>query len=68
MGDADHGDVLHFGILAQDPLDFRRVDIFAATDNHIALSIHEPDIAVLVATRHIADRAPSVAKCFCRFL
>ena len=43
-------------------LDFGRIDVLAAADDHVALAIDEVVVAVLVAPRHVADRAVRAAK------
>ena len=39
-----------------------RVDVLAAADDHVALAIHEVDVAVGVAPCHVAHRAPLAAE------
>src|SRR5262249_12921229 len=60
VGNADHRDVLHARVAAENVLDLARVDILSAADDHVALAVDEMNEALLVAPRQVADAAIAV--------
>ena len=62
IGHAEHGHVLDGGIAVEIFLDLPRVDVFAAADDHVALAVDQPDVAVGIAARHVTHRAPRAVK------
>src|SRR5277367_1948640 len=54
---------------AKNLLHFGRIDVQSAADDHVALPVGEMEIAVRVATGHVADRAilaPERSSCLLR--
>src|SRR4029077_17232655 len=66
VGKADYGDVLDQRMSADQRLDFGWVDVLAARDYHVALRVGEVDVALGIATGHVADRAIISAERFLR--
>ena len=60
VGDADDGDVLDGGVAHEVVLDLDGVDVLAAHDDDVLLSVDEPVEAVLVLARHVAGVEPAV--------
>src|SRR5260221_7949632 len=52
--DAEHGAIAHAGHLDEHRFDFRRIDVHAARDDHVALAIAEEEIAVGIEIAHVA--------------
>ena len=59
VGKADHGDVLHLGIGAQEVLDLDGVEVLAAGDDHVLGAVHEVDEPV-AGLGHVACSEPAV--------
>src|SRR5260370_19923340 len=53
VGDADYGRLDHGRVRVEYALDFRRIDIEAADDNHVFLSQHNVGVAVLIHARDV---------------
>ena len=59
---ADDRDVLHLGMAADQRFHFGGIDVLAARNDHVALAVDQENVAVLVATGEIADRAVVAAE------
>src|SRR5579863_2548102 len=65
---SDHGYVMNGRVAADHRLDIGWIDVLAPGDDHVAFAIDEMDVAVGVATRHVADRAIFAAERLAGFL
>ena len=59
VGYADHGDVEHRRVQAEQVLDLLRIDVHAAADDHERLAVGQEQVAVLVDVAEVADRRSS---------
>src|SRR5437870_4152224 len=66
--DADHRDVEHRGVLVDDLLDLRGIDVDAAGDHHVGLAVDDVEVVVLVEIAHVADGHVLAAERFLRLL
>ena len=58
VGHADHGDVEHRRVQAEQVLDLLRVDVHAAADDHERLAVGEEQVALVVEVAEVADGRP----------
>ena len=62
IGMADHAGVDDLGMFEQHALDFRRIDVLAAGNDHVLLAVVDPEIAVGVAAADVAGPIPAVVQ------
>src|SRR5436305_4828018 len=61
MGNAQHGGLANIWMLVEHFLDLARVDVVAASDDHLLLAIDDEEVTVFIDLRHIARVKPAVA-------
>ena len=59
----DHGYIMYLIIGADIIFDLYRINVFAAADDHVFLSVYQIDKAILVLFCHIPGKQPSVFQC-----
>ena len=62
IGYTAYCNILHFRMDTDDTFSFRWIDVLTTTDDHVALSINEIDVAVGITAGHVANRALSSIK------
>src|SRR5947209_7972196 len=58
MGNAQHGGLANIWMLVEHFLDLARVDVVAASDDHLLLAIDDEEVTVFIDLRHIARVKP----------
>ena len=60
MGNADHGALVHGGVLVEDLLDLPGIDVVAAPNDQLLLAVDDEVVAVVVDARQVAAVKPPV--------
>src|SRR5919204_5368591 len=66
IGQPAHGDVSHFGMLRENVLDLKWVDVLTARDQHIVHAPLHPQVALLIPDADVAGEVPPLADGFLR--
>jgi len=67
MGEADGAGLQYLGMTHKDTIQFHRVDIIPAGNNHVFFTINNSKIAIIIKLTDVSGKKPAIFENFCSF-